>query len=634
MPEKPRIAYLFSRYPVVSQTFCDSEMLALESMGFELEIGSLNRPPNSFRHERLDRLKAEIHYPPPPDVLDALARDDEYQRLLGPLVADHSERYGTGYKPATRARNAWYFASLFRRLGVQHVHVHFANRATHTALFLKKLGFPFSFTAHAQDFMFDLGSHELLAEMARESEFVVAVSEFSRGLLCEQCPDSAHKIVRIFNGIEVGDFKPVPVKHRQPLRIVSIGRLIEFKGFQHLIGACGKLKQQGVPVQLRIIGDGPMRADLEARIAAEEVADTVTLLGVRTQEEVKRELAECDVFALASIFDTVGASDILPTVITEAMASHLPVVSTTVTGIPEMVVHGETGLLVEPTDEQALAAALAELASDPAKRERMGQAGRARAEQLFTFPATAGVLGGMFTERFGQAALQGSARQQTPIVYLCHRWKGEGITHDAPGLADGVRWIAEHAAWPPEELGDRATLEQMESLPDACVVESIWLRRSQQRAKLEAARSMMGDAVDSMLFYQCARHAIYLADILGKRGIRLVHAHRSDAVVTTWLLKQLLTGLKITAAIEENPVLPRGLLSRLLPGFDRLSVSDPKVLELLHGGHEDVLKLSGPFQRSEMRLGPLRFKTKKPAAAVDRQQVEFAWLAILKEVIA
>jgi glycosyltransferase involved in cell wall biosynthesis len=633
MPAKPRIAYLFSRYPVVSQTFCDSEMLALESMGFQLEIGSLNRPPNSFRHERLDRLQAEIHYPPPPDVLDALARDEEFKQLLGPLVDDHSERYGTGYKPAIRARNAWYFAKLFRRLGVQHVHVHFANRATHTALFLKRLGFPFSFTAHAQDFMFDLGSHELLAEMARESEFVVAVSEFSRGLLCEQCPDSAHKIVRIFNGIEVGDFKPVPVKIRQPLRIVSIGRLIEFKGFQHLIGACGVLKRQGIPVQLRIIGDGPMRPDLEARIAEEDVADTVTLLGVRTQEEVKRELADCDVFALASIFDTVGASDILPTVITEAMASHLPVVSTTVTGIPEMVVHGETGLLVEPADDAALAAALAELAADPAKRDRMGTAGRLRAEQLFTFPATAGVLGSMFVERFGNASLRGSVRLETPIVYLCHRWKGEPLTQDSPGFADGVRWIAEHAAWP-EDGGDRAALDQIESLPDACVVESIWLRRTQERAKLETARSKMGDAVDSLLFYQCARHAIYLADILGKRGIRLVHAHRSDAVVTTWLLKQLLPDLKITAAIEENPVLPRGLLSRLLPGFDRLSVSDSRVMELLHGGHEDVLKLSAPFQRSEMRLGPLRFKTKKPAAIVDRQQAEFAWLAVLKEVIA
>ena len=632
MPAKPRIAYLFSRYPVVSQTFCDSEMLALQSMGFELEIGSLNRPPNSFRHERLDRLGAEIHYPPPPDVLDALAKDPEFKRLLGPLIDDHSERYGTGYKPATRARNAWYFAKLFRRLGVQHVHVHFANRATHTALFLKKLGFPFSFTAHAQDFMFDLGSDELLAEMARESEFVVAVSEFSRGLLCEQCPDSEHKIVRIFNGIEVNDFTPVPARDRSPLRVVSIGRLIEFKGFQHLIGAAGILKRQGVPVEIRIIGDGPMRPELEARIAQEGVADSVTLLGVRSQEDVKRELAECDLFALASIFDTVGASDILPTVITEAMASSLPVVSTLVTGIPEMVVHGKTGLLVEPTDEPALAAAIAELARDSAKRLRMGLAGRLRAEQHFTFAQTAGVLGQMFVDKFSSTQLKGSERIDTPIVYLCHQWNGEAVTKDAPQSTDGVRWIAEHAAWP-ETGGDRAALEQMESLPDASVVESIWLRRNAERNKLEAARGKMGDAVDSLLFYQSARHAIYMADVLGKRGTKLVHAHRSDAVVTTWLLKQLMPTLKITAAIEENPVLPRGLLARLLPDFDRLSISDSRLNEQLKSTQPDMLKLVLPFVHQELRFGPIKVKKKKAAPTVDRKAVEFAWLKQLKEVI-
>ncbi len=633
MSAKPRIAYLFSRYPVVSQTFCDSEMLALQSMGFELEIGSLNRPPNSFRHERLDRLAAEIHYPPPPDVLDALAKDPEFKTKLGPLVADHSERYGTGYKPATRARNAWYFAKLFRRLGVQHVHVHFANRATHTALFLKKLGFPFSFTAHAQDFMFDLGSDELLAEMAREAEFVVAVSDFSKGLLQEQCPDSADKIVRIFNGIEVADFSAVPVRQRTPLRIVSIGRLIEFKGFQHLIGACGILKKQGVAVDCRIIGDGPMREVLEQRIAEWDVADTVTLLGVRSQDEVKRELHECDLFALASIFDTVGASDILPTVITEAMASHLPVVSTLVTGIPEMVAHGETGLLVEPTDEPALAAAIAELAADPSARRRMGAAGRLRAEQLFTFPETAGVLGQMFIERFSSTQLAGSQRLATPIVYLVHKWRGEALLAEAPQIADGVRWIAENATWP-EDGGDKHTLEQLETLPDASVVESIWLRRAAERGKLEILRGKMSDAMDSTQFYQSARHAIYLADVLAKRGTKLIHAHRSDAVITVWLLKQLMPSLHITAAVEENPAIPRSWLMRLLPAFDRLSISDAKLNEQLATKHPDVLKLQAAIQRSELRIGPIKLKTRKAAAVVDRRAVEQEWLRILKTLLA
>lgn len=632
-PPKPRLAYLFSRYPVVSQTFCDSEMLALESMGFEIEIGSLNRPPNSFRHERLDRLKAEIHYPPPADLLDALARDPEFKAKLGGMIATHGERYGTGYKPTTRARNAWYFAGLFRRLAVQHVHVHFANRATHTALFLKRLGFPFSFTAHAQDFMFDLGSNELLCEMAREAEFVVAVSDYSRDLMREMCPESADKIIRIFNGIELDDFAPSPVKQLSPLRIVSIGRLIEFKGFQHLVGTCGILKRQGLAVECRIIGEGPMRPELEERIEHEGLGDCVTLLGVRTQEEVKRELHEADLFVLASIFDSVGASDILPTVITEAMACRLPVVSTTVTGIPEMVAHDETGLLVEPGDEAAMAAAITELARDPERRRRMGEAGRKRAEQLFSLKVTAGAIAERFVDLNEKAGLARSKRIDTPIVYLVHRWNGEALLKHGPSHKDGVRWMAEFAFWP-EHHGDRATLEEIDSLPDACVIESIWLRRPALRHKLEQLRARMGDVLDSTEFYVSARHAVYLAETLLHRGTRHVHAWRSDSVVTVWLLKQLLPEMKVSCAIEENPKVPRSLLARLVPAFSLTSVSDGKLNDLLDSPYPDDLKLELPFRHKELRVGPLKVKRKVAAPPRDRKSIERDWLKRIRQSLA
>ena len=630
---KPRLAYLFSRYPVVSQTFCDSEMLALERMGFEIEIGSLNRPPNSFRHERLDRLKAEIHYPPPPSLLDALAKTPEFKSKLGSMINEHGETYGTGYKPSTRARNAWYFADLFRRLDVQHVHVHFANRATHTALFLKKLGFSFSFTAHAQDFMFDLGSNALLCEMAREAEFVVAVSDYSRDLLCEMCPDSADKMVRIYNGIELDDFAPSPVKQQKPLRLVSVGRLIEFKGFQHLIGTCAILKKRGIAVDLRIIGEGPLRPDLEERIRKEDVQDTVKLLGVRSQEEIKRELGEADLFVLASIFDSVGASDILPTVITEAMACRLPVVSTTVTGIPEMVAHGETGLLVEPTDESAMADAIVELGGDPERRRRMGEAGRRRAESFFTFDVTAGVLGKRFVELGEKGSLSNHKRQETPIVYLMHRWKGEALLSNAPGHKDGVRWIAENAEWPERE-GDRHALEEIEVIPDACVVESIWLRRTNWRLQIESARGKMGDALDSVDFYVAARNAVYLADVLPRRGTRHVHAWRSCAAVTVWLLKQLLPDLKTSCAIEENPALPRSLLARLVPVFDLTSISDARLNEQLENSYPDELKLELPFRHVELRVGPLKVKRKVAAPPRDRKTIEREWLQRIRKNLA
>ena len=626
---KPRVAYLFSRYPVVSQTFCDSEMLALEERGFELEIGSLNPPPNSFRHERLDRLKAEIHYPPPPELRDELAKDPEFKSKLGDLIADHDERYGTVYKAKTRAKNAWYFAKVFRRLGVQHVHIHFANRATHTALFLKKLGFSFSFTAHAQDFMFDLGRNDLLAEMARESEFVVAVSDYSKGLLGEICQESAHKILRIYNGIEVNDFQAVPVRDRKPARGISIGRLIEFKGFQHLIGACGLLKRHGVPVEIRIIGEGPIRPELEKRIVEEDVSDMITLLGMRSQEEVKRELQGADFFVLPSIFDSVGACDILPTVITEAMASSLPVVSTTVAGIPEMVAHGESGLLVEPSDPAALADAIATVAGRPELRRSMGAAGRLRAERLFTFDSTARVLGEMFEAKVDTSTP--CTRLDTPIVYLAHEWKGETWLPHVPSHEKGVRWITQFAM-PTKEKRHRPTLERMEVLPDASVIESLWLRRSGDRAKLESMRGELGDAIDGTAFYLAARHAVYLADIFKRRVTRVVHATRSDSLLTVWMLKQLLPDLKAAAAVEEEPALPRGLLARLLPDLDASSVTDEKLRSSLKIKTVDSLQLHLPFIRTETKLGPLKLKHRKARPAVDRTALEAAWLEVLKKL--
>ncbi len=620
---KPRLAYLFSRYPVVSQTFCDSEMLALERMGFQIEIGSLNRPPNSFRHERLDRLQAEIHYPPPPDVLAALCDTPEFRQKLGALVKDHEERYGTGYKPLTRARNAWFMARRLRQLGIRHVHVHFANRATHSALFLKKLGFDFSFTAHAQDFMFDLGSNDLLAEMAREAAFVVTVSDYSRDLLAEMCPESESKIIRIYNGIELDDFPRAEVRQRNPLRIVTIGRLIEFKGFQHLVGACALLKEQEVAVEARIIGEGPMRPELEARIEREGLRDHVKLLGVRSQEEIKRELAAADLFVLPSVVDPVGASDVLPTVITEAMACRLPVVSTTVTGIPEMVAHEETGLLVEPMDEAALAAAIARLGADPQARERLGTAGRARAERLFTFPATAGVLG----ERFADlcAGKEAPPRLELPVVYLTHQWQGEPLLRHGPRLADGVRWMAAQGSWP-ESGGDRDTLEELELLPDATVIESIWLRRAAARQLIEDRRGTLTDHISGSDFYTVARHAVYLAEVLPKRGTRHLHARLSDTVLTAWLLKQLLPALHLSCAIEHEPLLSRALLARLLPAFDLVSVSDPKLAAQLSCPSADDLQLGAPVQHAELRLGPVRIKRKITAPPPDRATLERAFL--------
>src|SRR5213596_1172543 len=241
-----RLGYLYSRYPVISQTFCDAEMLALERLGFELIIGSVHAPLTSLRHEHISCLRASIHYAPPQEILKIL---ENAWRTNGKwprdLVQQHKQKYGPSAKAELRARNAFYFADFFARNDVEHVHVHFANRAAHTALFLKEIsGIPFSVTAHGQDFMKDLGSDDLLREICAAAEFVAAETDYSRDLLRQRCPNSAAKIQRVYNGIDLerfpaprdGTARPEVAPCHLP-RIVSVGRLVPFKGFDDLIDA-------------------------------------------------------------------------------------------------------------------------------------------------------------------------------------------------------------------------------------------------------------------------------------------------------------------------------------------------------------------------------------------------------------
>src|SRR5262249_6215175 len=322
----------------------------------------------SLRHEHIASLRAPIHYAPPQEILKISEKkakaDDKWPR---DLVERHERKYGPDSKAEQRARNALYFADHFKRRGVDHVHVHFANRAAHTAMFLKEIsGIPFSVTAHGQDFMKDLGNDDLLREICAAAEFVAAETDYSRDLLRQRCPDSAEKIHRVYNGMDLTRF---PARHDEMSgdtapRIVSIGRLVGFKGFEYLIEACAGLARRGLNFTCEIIGDGPLRNDLEARIRKLSLSNRVRLVGSLSQGTVLEKLGSADIFALASVTDAQGASDVFPTVIIEAMAAARPVVSTRLAGIPESVVHGETGLLVPPEDTKALAEALSRLIQD------------------------------------------------------------------------------------------------------------------------------------------------------------------------------------------------------------------------------------------------------------------------------
>ena len=558
-----RLGYLYSRYPVVSQTFCDTEMLALEKLGFSLEIGSIYAPLSTLRHAHAARLGAPIRYAPPQPVLrvweeNAKARGKWW---IGALVDCHEEKYGWRYKPAQRARNALYFAELFTQAGVDHFHVHFANRAAHTALFLKEIsGIPFSVTAHGQDFMVDLGNDELLAEICAAATFVAVETNYSGQLLAKRCPDSASKIYHVFNGIDLESLPPpLPHSSNGSARILSVGRLVPFKGFDQLIDACAELARRNLDFTCEIVGDGPERERLQDKIDKQQLKSRVALHGSLPRESVFEKMRACDIFALASIVERNGASDVFPTVILEAMSAARPVVSTQVAGIPESVVHGETGLLVPPGNATNFAEALAQLIVDPALRERFGNAGRARVEQHFAINQTIAPL----VELLRMSAVSRPTPPARPkvkaIAYLIDRWPDNALPCLERELKEMKRRniaILPIVCQFDSEMG--LTTEQetvaptLEFLPDAMVIEAEWQTNLALAHRLEDDHASAEERVPGALFLREARFAVSLRKFLAEKNVSHLHATSSRALVCALMLKHL-TDLTVSATIELSP---------------------------------------------------------------------------------
>lgn len=551
-----RLAYLFSRYPIVSQTFCDTEILALEQAGYELELYSIYAPPTSFRHGHAQRMRAPIHYAPPSAILKLGEADAKRSgRWPAALIAEHERKYGAAYKPELRARNALYFADLFRARGITHFHVHFANRAAHTAIFVKKIsGIPFSISTHGQDFMTDLGSNDLLREICDEAEFVANETEFSKGLVLKQCPGAAGKMHRVFNGMDLSNFPAPTATTCNPVpRILSTGRLIEFKGFHHLIPACAKLKWRGLNFQCDIIGEGPWRQRLQQQIDELELVGHVHLLGSLPQEEVFRALRACDIFTLPCTTDEAGASDVFPTVILEAMASAKPVVSTRLAGVPEQIVDGSSGLLVEPGDETGLAAALEKLLDSADERRLIGQAGRERLEKEFAIENTVQALKDLFDQHVKPAGPAPTVK--AGVACLLAQWPPSEST--AAEIADlravnpslRVYTSAVVSGTVPEKAP--ALLPALEFVPDAMVLEGEWQQERELARQIETWRVELGQKLSSELFLREARHALYLRQAITRDGVSHVHALGPHELLTGWILRRL-CGLTLSVTLEHK----------------------------------------------------------------------------------
>jgi colanic acid/amylovoran biosynthesis glycosyltransferase len=405
---RPRIGYLVSVFPGATETFVAREMEALKQRGFEVVVFAIKRPevmPSqslsardtlaSCEYARPDRIVRHLLL----NIGAMLLHPIRYFSALGAFV-----REGTAIPPRDFARLLYHFmwgvalSSTVRRRGIRHLHGHFASASSAALAANLYSGIPFSFTGHASADLFV--NPVMIAMKVRQAVLVVTESEYARKYL-DSITDFAHsgKLHRVYNGIDAdepgrflqnGDTEA----QRSPgeLRLLSVGRLMGFKGHSTLIEVCRLLRQEGFPVQCRIVGNGPERALLERRIREAGLMGVVELAGALPIGEVYAAMRAADVFVLLTEISVNGYRDGFPTVILEAMTMGLPVVSTWVSGIPEAVEDQVTGILVPERDALAASAAVRRLLQDPALRTRMGSAGKQRVSRLFPLAKSADQL--------------------------------------------------------------------------------------------------------------------------------------------------------------------------------------------------------------------------------------------------
>ena len=380
-----RVAYVVRSWPRLSQTFVLNEVLALERLGVGITIFAMARSGESLVQPQLAEVAAAVHH------LDAgpaaglrahllVAARSPRRYLATAAFALTGRRLLGGYTRSGGAR-AFHRATLVAaRLAAgpggppTHVHAHFAHDPALIGLLVHRLtGLPFSFTAHARDLYQIPGA--ALRGRVREASAVVTCCRTNAEHIAAVVGDGGPPVELVYHGVDLGVFRPpaAPPEHDLPL-VVSVGRLVEKKGFDVLLRACALAAGRGRRFTCAIYGEGPCRGELEALRDRLGLATVVRLPGARTQAELLDVYQQADLFALTPRVTGDGDRDGVPNVLVEAMACGVPVLATRVGGVAELVTGGSDGLLAPAEDVAAVAACLEDLLDDAALRRRLGDA--------------------------------------------------------------------------------------------------------------------------------------------------------------------------------------------------------------------------------------------------------------------
>ncbi len=394
-----KVAYILLRFPALTETFVADEIREIQQQGIRVHLYSLLPPRQESVHPRYERLAQQVSYAP--EIYSwQLWRPQLSFFIRAPLI------YLVSLIRLIRQPYPHAFMSLFlkrmliflkavalayelKSLSVQVLHTHFAwLSGAATSVISNLLRIPFTVTVHAYD-IFALS--DLLCLTAQSASRIIAISEYNKQTVLELCPElDKDSVIVIHCGVGLQFFAPeVRAKQQGPLSILSVGSLIEKKGHAYLIQACQQLKLSGIEFRCAIIGRGPDEENLRQLIQDCELNGRVTLEGALQRDDILAACSRSDIFVLASVVARGGDRDGIPVVLMEALAMQLPVISTQVSGIPELVRHLDTGWLVPQRNAKAIADAIAHLADDNTLRAHLGQNGRVLVEREFNITENA-----------------------------------------------------------------------------------------------------------------------------------------------------------------------------------------------------------------------------------------------------
>lgn len=355
------VAYLVNQYPAVSQTFIKREIHALERRGVRISRFALrgwqDELVDASDHAERERTRYVLQQGPAKLLLAMAKCAVTRPRKLWnagclALRMSHGSDRNLAIHGAYLAEACLLYQWL-AEIGVTHLHAHFATNPAEVALLAHALGGPkYSFTAHGSDIM-DRPAQMALARKVEHASFVAAVCSFGRNQLFRWIPHSLwSKVAVVRCGLQAGygDGSTAPAaEHR---RLVCVGRLSKEKGQSLLIEAAAQLHAEGVAVEITLIGDGPMRGEVEQLILRHGLSAQVRVTGWLDAQGIEDELRQARALVVPSL------SEGLPVVIMEAMANRRPVIAPFLAGIPELVVHGETGWLYPASEVAALSRAI------------------------------------------------------------------------------------------------------------------------------------------------------------------------------------------------------------------------------------------------------------------------------------